>query len=43
MSQFLAENKFTSEEIIEMEEDFGAHNYHPLDVVFEKGFYLLTF
>jgi ornithine--oxo-acid transaminase len=24
-------------EFIEIEENFGAHNYHPLDVVITKG------
>ncbi|MDP3682388.1 MAG: aminotransferase class III-fold pyridoxal phosphate-dependent enzyme, partial [Ignavibacteria bacterium] len=27
----------TSKEIINIEDKFGAHNYHPLDVVIEKA------
>ena len=26
-----------TQELIEMEEKYGAHNYHPLDVVIERG------
>ena len=26
-----------SKEYIEIEEQYGAHNYHPLDVVIERG------
>jgi ornithine--oxo-acid transaminase len=29
--------KLTSEEIIQLEEKYGAHNYHPLPVVLAKG------
>jgi len=32
----VAEKTFT-EELIELEQNFGAHNYHPLDVVIEKA------
>ena len=27
----------TAQELIELEEQFGAHNYHPLDVVIERA------
>ncbi|MEE9409278.1 MAG: ornithine--oxo-acid transaminase [Polaribacter sp.] len=30
-------NKLTSQEAIELENKFGAHNYHPLPVVLSKG------
>ena len=26
-----------TQELIELEENFGAHNYHPLDVVIERA------
>ena len=29
--------KFSSQELIEMEHHYGAHNYHPLPVVLERG------
>ena len=29
--------KYTAAELIELEEKYGAHNYHPLPVVLEKG------
>lgn len=29
--------KLTSQELIQIEETYGAHNYHPLDVVVERG------
>ncbi|MDG1189384.1 MAG: aminotransferase class III-fold pyridoxal phosphate-dependent enzyme, partial [Flavobacteriales bacterium] len=28
---------YTSQELIEIEEKYGAHNYHPLPVVLSKG------
>jgi len=31
------ETKSSSRSFIEMEEQYGAHNYHPLDVVIERG------
>ncbi len=31
------EGSRTAQELIEMEESFGAHNYHPLDVVIHRG------
>jgi len=31
------ETKSSSRTLIEMEEQYGAHNYHPLDVVIERG------
>lgn len=30
-------NKYSSQELIEMEHRYGAHNYHPLPVVLERG------
>jgi len=33
----MTENKTRSQELIELEEKFGAHNYHPLPVVLDKG------
>lgn len=29
--------KLTAQELIQIEETYGAHNYHPLDVVVERG------
>ena len=29
--------KYTAAELIEMEQKYGAHNYHPLPVVLERG------
>lgn len=31
------ENKYTSEELMHLEHQYGAHNYHPLPVVLAKG------
>ena len=28
---------FSSEELIKMENEYGAHNYHPLPVVFDRA------
>ena len=28
---------YSSQELIEIEEKYGAHNYHPLPVVLSKG------
>ncbi len=33
----MTENKTRSQQLIELEEKHGAHNYHPLPVVLEKG------
>lgn len=33
----LTTEKMTSEEAIQMEQEYGAHNYHPLPVVLERG------
>ena len=30
-------DKLTSTELVQMEEKHGAHNYHPLGVVLERG------
>jgi len=30
-------SKYTAEELIELENKYGAHNYHPLPVVIERG------
>ena len=32
-----ATSKYTAEEIIKLEQKYGAHNYHPLPVVLERG------
>nr|MBS0038525.1 ornithine--oxo-acid transaminase [Saprospiraceae bacterium] len=37
MQETATTNKHTSEELIEMELQFGAHNYHPLPAVLSKG------
>ena len=29
--------KLTSQDFIQLENKYGAHNYHPLDVVIDKG------
>lgn len=31
------ENKYTAQELMELENRYGAHNYHPLPVVLERG------
>ena len=33
----MEEKKHTAQELIELEDQFGAHNYHPLPVVLERG------
>lgn len=33
----MTENKTRSQELMELEEKYGAHNYHPLPVVLDKG------
>jgi ornithine--oxo-acid transaminase len=33
----MQENKYSSEELMSLEDRFGAHNYHPIPVVLEKG------
>ena len=33
----LTKVEMTSKDYNELEEKYGAHNYHPLDVVIEKG------
>ena len=30
-------NRLQTKDFIELEESYGAHNYHPLDVVIERG------
>ena len=30
-------NKFTSQEAMDLENTYGAHNYHPLPVVLSRG------
>lgn len=37
MQTTFAEQKLTTQEFIELENQYGAHNYHPLDVVIERG------
>lgn len=31
------ENRHTAKQMMELEEKYGAHNYHPLPVVLERG------
>ena len=33
----VVENHLGTQDYIELEEQYGAHNYHPLDVVIERG------
>jgi ornithine--oxo-acid transaminase len=33
----MAEKKYSSEQLMEMEHTYGAHNYHPLEVVISKA------
>ena len=33
----MIDTKYSSQELIEMENQYGAHNYHPLPVVLERG------
>lgn len=37
METILTEQKLATQELIELENLYGAHNYHPLDVVIERG------
>lgn len=37
MQTTFAEERLTTQELIELENLYGAHNYHPLDVVIERG------
>ncbi|MFZ6051589.1 ornithine--oxo-acid transaminase [Halocola ammonii] len=37
MSEVSAEQKLTSKEAMELENKYGAHNYHPLPVVLDRG------
>jgi ornithine--oxo-acid transaminase len=36
-AQEVLEQKLTSKDFVELEEKYGAHNYHPLDVVIERA------
>jgi len=36
-AQEVLEQKFTSKDYVALEEKYGAHNYHPLDVVIERA------
>jgi ornithine--oxo-acid transaminase len=36
-AQEVLEQKLTSKDYVELEEKYGAHNYHPLDVVIERA------
>ncbi len=36
-TEIMSERKSTTENFIELEDRFGAHNYHPLDVVIERA------
>ena len=33
----MAENKISAQKAMELEDKYGAHNYHPLPVVLERG------
>ena len=33
----ISENLITQEELIKLEDQYGAHNYHPLDVILTRG------
>jgi len=35
--EMVSAEEMTSQDYIEMEEQYGAHNYHPLDIVIEKA------
>lgn len=35
--EMIMENKITAEKAIQLEDKYGAHNYHPLPVVLERG------
>jgi ornithine--oxo-acid transaminase len=37
MMPLIAEQELTTKDFIEMEDCYGAHNYHPLDVVIERA------
>lgn len=37
MMMTMTENKTRAQELMELEEKYGAHNYHPLPVVLDKG------
>jgi ornithine--oxo-acid transaminase len=37
IGELIKEKKMTAKQLIELEEKYGAHNYHPLPVVLEKG------
>ncbi|HET7207740.1 MAG TPA: ornithine--oxo-acid transaminase [Terriglobales bacterium] len=36
-TQFITEERLQTKEFVELENQFGAHNYHPLDVVIERA------
>lgn len=33
----LTDQKLSSEQLMQMEDSYGAHNYHPLPVVLDRG------
>jgi ornithine--oxo-acid transaminase len=37
INNFIMVNQLTSQQLIQLEETYGAHNYHPLPVVLAKG------
>ena len=37
MTTELSEMTTRTQELVELENEFGAHNYHPLDVVIERA------
>lgn len=37
MTQRLADRPYCTQDLIDLEDEFGTHNYHPLDVVIERA------
>ena len=37
LTAVLSDEKLQTQELVELEERYGAHNYHPLDVILERG------
>ena len=37
IARLFSSSKLSSKECIQLEHDFGCHNYHPLPVVVESG------
>jgi ornithine--oxo-acid transaminase len=36
-TQYMSEEKLRTEDFVELEQQYGAHNYHPLDVVIDRA------